>query len=190
MLTGVLPFNSRSLPKLIDAVYRGDKPSPRVLRPEMDADLEGIVLKAMHHAADQRFESARAFYEALEEYNLRPRARAAAESGATPAAPAPAGSATQWQLISAQNASERHEIKGDSAMVGRDRTCSIVLSHPAVSRRHARITVTGPTCVVEDLNSANGTYLNNARVEKAKLKVGDVVRFGADPACAFVVKER
>src|SRR5476649_314987 len=72
MLTGSLPFNSRSLPKLIDAIYRGDKQQPRALRPEIDAELEAIVLRAMHPRMDQRYESAREFFEALEEYNLRP----------------------------------------------------------------------------------------------------------------------
>ena len=52
---------------------------------------------------------------------------------------------------------------GESMMVGRDRTCSIVLSHPAVSRRHARITLSGQQVVLEDLKSANGTYVNNTR---------------------------
>src|ERR1043165_5040716 len=72
MLTGQLPFNSRSLPKLIDAIYRGEKPAPRGLRPELDAELEAIVLKAMMPRADERFATAREFFEALEEYNLRP----------------------------------------------------------------------------------------------------------------------
>ena len=74
-------------------------------------------------------------------------------------------------------------------MVGRDRTCSIVLAHPAVSRRHARITLGGQAPVVEDLQSANGTYVNNARIERAVLKPGDIVRFGADPACSYVLRD-
>jgi pSer/pThr/pTyr-binding forkhead associated (FHA) protein len=85
---------------------------------------------------------------------------------------------------------EKHTLKGDSVMVGRDRSCAIVLAHPAVSRRHARITLSGTTYVLEDLKSANGTYVNNTRVERAKLKPGDVVRFGADPACSYVVRDR
>ncbi|MFP5245798.1 MAG: serine/threonine protein kinase, partial [Thermoanaerobaculia bacterium] len=44
MLTGSLPFNSRSLPKLIDAIYRGDKQPPSALRPEVDKELEAIVV--------------------------------------------------------------------------------------------------------------------------------------------------
>src|SRR5204862_5773737 len=71
MLTGQLPFNSRSLPKLIDAIYRGEKPTPSSVRPEVNAELEAILLKAMAPRMDQRYETARDFYEALEEYNGR-----------------------------------------------------------------------------------------------------------------------
>ena len=45
------------------------------------------------------------------------------------------------------------------------------------------------TFALEDLQSANGTYVNNTRVDKVKLKVGDVVRFGADPACTYVLRD-
>jgi serine/threonine-protein kinase len=190
MLTGSLPFNSRSLPKLIDAIYRGDKQPPRALRPEIDAELEAIVLRAMHPRMDQRYESARAFFEALEEYNLRPGYTPTVRP--MPAAQMPKGPPPQhWQLVHVKpEANEKHALQGDSIMVGRDRTCSVVLSHPAVSRRHARITMNGGSCMLEDLKSANGTYVNNTRVEKIALKPGDVVRFGADPACSYVLRNQ
>src|SRR5437764_6076161 len=169
MLTGALPFNSRSLPKLIDAIYRGEKQMPSALRPEIDKELEAIVLKAMQPRQDQRFENAREFYDALEEYSLRPggptapmqQASSSPNLNATVAAaatPAPAASSTpNWHLVNVKaEANERYAIQGES-MVGRDRTCAIVLSHPAVSRRHARITLTGAQVVLEDLKSANGT---------------------------------
>ncbi|HET7705309.1 MAG TPA: FHA domain-containing serine/threonine-protein kinase [Thermoanaerobaculia bacterium] len=191
MLTGTLPFNSRSLPKLIDAIYRGDKPMPRSLRPEIDGELEEIVLKSMHPRHEQRYESAREFYEALEEYNARQpiRSNIVPAAAPSPAAVSASGS-VQWSLVHVRaEANEKHPIQGDNVMVGRDRTCSIVLSHPAVSRRHARMTLSGTSWVVEDLKSANGTYVNNNRVERMKLKAGDVVRFGADPSCSYVLKE-
>jgi serine/threonine protein kinase len=194
MLTGSLPFNSRSLPKLIDAIYRGEKQPPSVLRPEVTKDLEAIVLKSMHARHDQRYETAREFYEALEELLIRqpavPSPRpATVPAGAGPAV-APSGSAQQWALVNVKNeVNEKHPIQGENIMVGRDRTCAIVLSHPAVSRRHARITLSGTSCVLEDLKSANGTYVNNTRVERVKLKPGDVVRFGADPACSYVLRD-
>jgi serine/threonine-protein kinase len=195
MLTGSLPFNSRSLPKLIDAIYRGDKQSPSALRPEVSKDLEAIVLKSMHARHDQRFETAREFYEALEEFLVRQPltttgSRMAAGAPAAASGPQASGQGQQWALVNVKNeTNEKHPIQGENIMVGRDRTCAIVLSHPAVSRRHARITLSGTSCVLEDLKSANGTYVNNTRVERVKLKPGDVVRFGADPACSYVLRD-
>jgi serine/threonine protein kinase len=195
MLTGTLPFNSRSLPKLIDAIYRGEKQSPRSLRPEIDSELENIVLKAMHPRMDQRFETAREFYEALEEFTAKQPIAASgphqiAPDDLTPRPMPIPELPKQWALVNVKSeANEKHSITGDSVMVGRDRTCSIVLTHPAVSRRHARITTAGKEPVLEDLQSANGTYVNNNRVERAVLKPGDIVRFGADPACSYVLKE-
>jgi serine/threonine-protein kinase len=191
MLTGSLPFNSRSLPKLIDAIYRGDKQPPRALRPEIDAELEAIVLRAMHPRMDQRYESARAFFEALEEYNLRPGYTPTVRPMPAAQMPAKGPPPQHWQLVHVKpEANEKHALQGDSIMVGRDRTCSVVLTHPAVSRRHARITMNGGSCMLEDLKSANGTYVNNTRVEKIALKPGDVVRFGADPACSYVLRNQ
>ncbi|MFL6248269.1 MAG: protein kinase domain-containing protein [Thermoanaerobaculia bacterium] len=199
MLTGALPFNSRSLPKLIDAIYRGEKQAPSALRPEVDKELEDIVVKAMHPRMDQRFETAREFFEALEEYTARqpiaPTGRQQAVMDApdmpTPRA-MPAIDLKHWSLVNVKpETNEKHTISGDSVMVGRDRTCSIVLAHPAVSRRHARISVGGgKEPVLEDLQSANGTYVNNTRIDRAVLKPGDIVRFGADPACSYVLKDR
>lgn len=195
MLTGTLPFNSRSLPKLIDAIYRGEKQPPSALRPEIDKELEAIVLKAMSARHEQRYESAREFFEALEEYTAKqpvtnvPTARVVAAQ--QPAEGTIISAATpQWMLVPVKkDSTEKHPIQGESVMVGRDRTCSIVLSHPAVSRRHARMTLNGSAWLLEDLQSANGTYVNNTRVDKVKLKAGDVVRFGADPACTYVLRD-
>jgi serine/threonine-protein kinase len=190
MLTGTLPFNSRSLPKLIDAIYRGEKQNPSALRPDVDRDLETIVLKSMHARHEQRYETAREFYEALEEYTAKLPVGGPPTSRPIPAAQVMAAMGSpSWVLVPVKNEnSEKHPISGESIMVGRDRTCSIVLSHPAVSRRHARITLNGSAWVLEDLQSANGTYVNNTRVDKVKLKAGDVVRFGADPACTYVLR--
>jgi serine/threonine-protein kinase len=197
MLTGQLPFNSRSLPKLIDAIYRGDKQPPRVVRPEIDKNLEAIVLKAMAPRMEQRYDSAREFFEALEEYVARQPLIATVRTAAPPPSmptriecvPPADKAKLAWALVNVKrDASEKYALNGE-VMVGRDRTCSIVLTHPAVSRRHAKITLSGTSCVLEDLKSANGTYVNDSRVERANLKPGDVVRFGADPSCSYVLRD-
>ncbi|HJQ37577.1 MAG TPA: FHA domain-containing serine/threonine-protein kinase [Thermoanaerobaculia bacterium] len=196
MLTGMLPFNSRSLPKLIDAIYRGEKQAPSSMRPDVKKDLEEIVLKAMHPRMDQRFETAREFFEALEEWTARQPLSGsggfapvqAVDTVKTP--PQQQDVARHWALVNVKpESNEKHAITSDSVTVGRDRACAIVLSHPAVSRRHARITLSGTAPLLEDLQSANGTYVNNTRVDRVVLKPGDIVRFGADPACSYVLRD-
>src|SRR5947207_7653812 len=171
MLTGTLPFNSRSLPKLIDAIYRGEKQAPSVTRPEIDKELESIVLKAMHPRQDQRFETAREFFEALEEYTARqPILLTAQQQRVSGPAPAPQPPTVRvnptpptpimpqapvqhWQLVNVKpEVNEKFPLQGE-VMVGRDRTCAIVLSHPAVSRKHAKITASGTQLLLEDLKS-------------------------------------
>jgi len=197
MLTGTLPFNSRSLPKLIDAIYRGEKVLPSSVRPEIDKELEGIVLKSMEPDHTKRYSSAREFFEALEEWiAIRPLVPRLAGVGTGPAtaksasAPTPTPSSKlRWRIVHTDG-SEMHDIPGEDSVVGRDRSCGIVLAHPAVSRRHARFLLSGSQLVLEDMKSANGTFVNNNRIERASVNNGDVIRFGADPTCSYVVKAR
>jgi DNA-binding CsgD family transcriptional regulator len=64
-------------------------------------------------------------------------------------------------------------------VIGRDRSCSIVLSDSSVSRFHAEILVRGATMSVRDLESRNGTYVNGERVESAELRPGQQLQFGS-----------
>jgi hypothetical protein len=50
-----------------------------------------------------------------------------------------------------------------------------------VSRKHARISLNKGTCMIEDLGSANGTFINSRRVpphEPTALSHGDELRLG------------
>jgi pSer/pThr/pTyr-binding forkhead associated (FHA) protein len=62
--------------------------------------------------------------------------------------------------------------------VGRLPDNAVVIDNPAVSGRHARIVHEGDGFVVEDLNSRNGTFVNDARVTRRSLQHGDVVMIG------------
>lgn len=183
MLTGVVPFDSRSLPKLIEMIYRGEKRPPGTLRREIDAELEGIVLRSLEPEASKRYATAREFFEELEEYNLRPTPIAAPVAAETERKYARA-LVSGLRLVSRGNG-ERHELRGETLLIGRDRACGIVVAHPSVSRRHARLTLEGPSLLLEDLKSANGTFVNDTRIERTNLRPGDVVRFGGDPLCSY-----
>jgi DNA-binding winged helix-turn-helix (wHTH) protein len=49
-------------------------------------------------------------------------------------------------------------------IVGRDPRCTVWLDVSGVSRRHARIFVTGDTVMLEDLGSSNGTFVRRRKV--------------------------
>ena len=63
--------------------------------------------------------------------------------------------------------------------VGRDPTNQIVIDDPSVSREHAAIKAVGNDHILEDLASANGTFVNGTRMPRRILQHGDVVEFGA-----------
>ena len=68
---------------------------------------------------------------------------------------------------------------------GRDEGCDVTLSGGEVSRKHAELTIEGEQLFVQDLESANGTFVNGKRVTRASLADGDELRFDV---LSFVVR--
>ena len=72
-----------------------------------------------------------------------------------------------------------YEVASARCIVGRERaTADVVLRDPNVSRRHAQLTFTGSDWSIEDLNSTNGTLVNNRRITRCPLRNGDLLTFG------------
>ena len=65
-----------------------------------------------------------------------------------------------------------------SVSIGRDPASDIFLDNTGVSRNHARIERTPGGYVLEDLGSANGTFLNEGQVRREFLGHDDVVQIG------------
>jgi pSer/pThr/pTyr-binding forkhead associated (FHA) protein len=63
----------------------------------------------------------------------------------------------------------------DSIAVGRKPDNDVVIDNPAISGHHCRISVQGGTYFVEDLESTNGTFVNEKRIKKSGLHHNDVV---------------
>jgi hypothetical protein len=69
---------------------------------------------------------------------------------------------------------------GQSLVIGRSRSCDVVLSHESVSRRHARMWLDKSGALwIEDLGSSAGTYAGSERIKKAAIPPGQRVRFGS-----------
>jgi two-component system, cell cycle response regulator len=62
--------------------------------------------------------------------------------------------------------------------VGRSNDCEIWLSDDGVSRRHAVVRLEADAYVIEDSQSANGTFVGGQRIERTVLRDGDLIQFG------------
>ncbi|MFC1679163.1 FHA domain-containing protein [Elusimicrobiota bacterium] len=81
------------------------------------------------------------------------------------------------KLLLKFNAAVIKEIALDkpTLTIGRKADNDIVIDNPAVSGYHCKIALKGDTYFLEDLESTNGTFLNEKRVMKAGLHDSDVV---------------
>jgi pSer/pThr/pTyr-binding forkhead associated (FHA) protein len=69
------------------------------------------------------------------------------------------------------------ELQGQ-LFVGRDPECDVCIPDERMSRKHAKITVTQLGVMVEDLNSINGTFVNDIKVDRTtQVNAGDCLRF-------------
>ncbi len=71
------------------------------------------------------------------------------------------------------------ELERGNYLIGRGEGCRIRFTSPEVSERHAILTVTDEKAVIEDLHSANGTFVNGEPIESAvALESAMVVQIG------------
>jgi len=77
------------------------------------------------------------------------------------------------------------ELGYEAVEIGRSSECTLALKDDLVSRRHTRIKRIFALYFVNDLESANGTFVNGERVSMAQLNDGDQIRVG-DSTLKFV----
>lgn len=69
----------------------------------------------------------------------------------------------------------------DGLTIGRAGDNGVVLRDPRASRYHAKLVADGTGWSVEDTGSSNGTYVDGARVRRARLERGQVLTIGDTP---------
>jgi|GEM_PF-1059552 len=72
----------------------------------------------------------------------------------------------------------RLRLDRDPMVVGRESSCDVCLRLANVSREHARIVFLDEEYVLEDMESTNGTFVNNVRINRCVLRDHDQVRIG------------
>ncbi len=72
----------------------------------------------------------------------------------------------------------RYPLEPGTTLAGSDPASEVPLGHPAVSRKHAALTISSGKVEIEDLGSKNGTFVNGVRVQKCSLCPGDTLELG------------
>lgn len=82
------------------------------------------------------------------------------------------------QLLNPQGNVINESIVTKEAVIGRSNKSDLKIEDDFASYSHAKIILEGQNYFLKDLKSTNGTYLNSAKVNKAKLSDGDIIAIG------------
>jgi hypothetical protein len=89
----------------------------------------------------------------------------------------PAGGATVTLQLD-DGSGRTYQLREGANVIGRGQDAQFRLPDTGVSRRHLEIRWDGQIALLADLNSTNGTTVNNAPVQEWQLADGDVIRLG------------
>ena len=86
------------------------------------------------------------------------------------------------KFISGKYKGGEFPLDKDVIVIGRHSDLDMQLAEDMVSRRHAKLTISGNNVILEDMGSTNGTFVNGNRIKKVKLKLNDRILIGTSIA--------
>jgi pSer/pThr/pTyr-binding forkhead associated (FHA) protein len=92
------------------------------------------------------------------------------------------GNQSTWSLVACSSWLSGQEFnipaiaRNTRIKVGRSSHCDIIFPGTHLSREHIELQINGDHLVVKDLDSANGTFINDIRTAEGKLYPGDKLR--------------
>ncbi|MFA7553014.1 MAG: FHA domain-containing protein [Spongiibacteraceae bacterium] len=85
---------------------------------------------------------------------------------------------SSWALIPEHSQLKQRDFSiKQRSIIGRSKECTFFVPYKLLSREHAVLQVENGELWLEDMGSANGCFVNGARVERARLHDGDKVAF-------------
>lgn len=206
LCTGHRPFAAKTISEAIKYHTQEAPPPPHTHRPDLPTIIEEIILKALQKDPQNRFQDAASFASAL--HNVLAESTAATiapDPSITVTSLATQLQQTQEEIVAPHQVENyippAQELNQDIIQVfadnsplftltvqkkvltiGRNADNDIVIKDKKASRHHARIEYDGHLYHIIDLNSANGTYLDDARLlpgvgeiwsPENTLKIGD-----------------
>ncbi|MGH3724607.1 MAG: FhaA domain-containing protein [Mycobacterium sp.] len=93
-------------------------------------------------------------------------------------AASPSGGRTNVTLQLDDGSGRTYQLREGTNVIGRGQDAQFRLPDTGVSRRHLEVRFDGHAALLSDLNSTNGTTVNNAPVTEWQLADGDIIRLG------------
>ena len=153
------------LGRLVHAVDVGDEPAP--VAPALQGrasgrDAPGVTRQPLKPGSDQIISAGHVHREPE---------RTSAEP--------PAADVHVLEIIEGELPGRLIVVEASSVKVGRTAPAEIVVPHRSISREHCVVGLANDELLVTDLNSTNGTYIDDVRISRATiLPVGSVLRLG------------
>ncbi len=88
-------------------------------------------------------------------------------------------------VLTGSNVGETYPIEQPETTMGRSTQTTLRFNDDGVSRKHARVILVKDQVIIEDLGSANGTFVNGEPIMSHALKDGDKVRLGSTTVLRF-----
>lgn len=88
-------------------------------------------------------------------------------------------------VVAGTNIGKLYNLNEGDTVAGRSPDSGVWIEDVTISRKHFRIHRKGNLCTIEDLNSTNGTYINNKRVQMATLNAADKIQVSKDTIIQF-----
>jgi diguanylate cyclase (GGDEF)-like protein len=80
--------------------------------------------------------------------------------------------------IHGPNLGKNYRVTGKEMTIGREQTNTILIDRDNVSRTHCKLDRIKGAIFIEDMNSTNGTYVNDVPIKRERLRQGDLLKIG------------
>jgi len=81
-------------------------------------------------------------------------------------------------ILTESLAGRTHELNVDRTTIGRVEDNAFQIAEQSISSHHCEVYLRGGDVVVKDLNSTNGTFINDEKITEGVLKPGQTLRLG------------
>jgi eukaryotic-like serine/threonine-protein kinase len=179
LLTSRPPYESQTALLTVLKVIGPEMPTPvRSVRANVPEELERICMRCLSKEPEDRYATAQLLADDLRRFLADPTGRQSASTIERRSAGSTMTAALPPVLLVAEASGKEIRLTKDEIIVGRTSQCDLIIRASDVSKRHCRILISSDEILIEDLASANGTWVNGRQIRKAPLTTGDRLRIG------------